>query len=198
MHWRYIPMENIVRKREIAFNKQFLLFSQCFPPYMVHIFFSKCTCTLKCRLQFVSIWTSLKFCHLVMGQGIKCYSLRWLSSFLRRSEYLLRVFSNNFAYKNNDLVQKRSSLKERVQLLKVTHIFHILVKIFFLTFYSSDPHFDISTLDSFSKNFGKRRNCNKQFLLNQINVSPFVHIFDLLLNLKNPKLAYMKVPIAAN
>ena len=25
-------------------------------------------CTLKCRLQSVSNWTSLKFCHLVMGE----------------------------------------------------------------------------------------------------------------------------------
>ena len=25
-------------------------------------------CTLKCRLQFVSIWTILKFCGLVMGK----------------------------------------------------------------------------------------------------------------------------------
>ena len=59
-------MENIVRKGEVACNKQFILFSQCFLPYMVLIFHFKCT--LKCRLQFVSIWTTLKFCHLVMGQ----------------------------------------------------------------------------------------------------------------------------------
>ena len=57
--------ENIVRKGEIACNKQFLLFSQCFLPYMVLIFHFKCT--VKCRLQFVSIWTNLKLCHLVMG-----------------------------------------------------------------------------------------------------------------------------------
>ena len=43
-------MENIVRKGEIACNKQFLLFSQCFLPYMTLIFHFKCT--LKCRLQF--------------------------------------------------------------------------------------------------------------------------------------------------
>ena len=58
-------MENIVRKEEIACNKQFLLFSLCFLPYMVLIFHFKCT--LKCRLQFVSILTSLKFCRLVNG-----------------------------------------------------------------------------------------------------------------------------------
>ena len=52
-------MENIMRKGEIACNKQFLLFSQCFLRYMALIFHFKCT--LKCRLQFVSIWTSLNF-----------------------------------------------------------------------------------------------------------------------------------------
>ena len=45
-------VENIVRKGEIACNKQFLLFSQCFLPYMVYLFYFKCT--LKFRLQFVS------------------------------------------------------------------------------------------------------------------------------------------------
>ena len=59
-------MENIVRKDEIACDKQFLLFSQCFLPYMVLIFHFKCT--FKCCLQFVSIWTSLKFCRLVIGK----------------------------------------------------------------------------------------------------------------------------------
>ena len=58
-------MENIVRKGKTACYKQFLLFSQCFLPYTALIFHFKCT--LKCRLQSVSIWTSLKFCRLVMG-----------------------------------------------------------------------------------------------------------------------------------
>ena len=65
MQLRYIAVENIVGKGDIACNKQFLLFSQCFLPYMVLIFHFKCT--LKCRLQFVSVCTSLKFCRLVMG-----------------------------------------------------------------------------------------------------------------------------------
>ena len=52
-------------KGEIAPNRQFLLFSQCFLFYLALIFRLKST--LKCCLQFVSIWTSLKFCHLVMG-----------------------------------------------------------------------------------------------------------------------------------
>ena len=57
-------MENIVRKGEIACNKQFVLFSQYFLPNMALIFI------LKCRLQFVSIWTSPKFCCLVMALGL--------------------------------------------------------------------------------------------------------------------------------
>ena len=52
-------------KGEIACNKQFLLFSRCFLHCMALIFHFKCT--LKCHLQFVSIWTSLKFCRLAMG-----------------------------------------------------------------------------------------------------------------------------------
>ena len=54
-----------MRKEETACHKQFLLFLQCFTPYMALIFPFKCT--LKCRLQFVSIWTSLEFCRLEMG-----------------------------------------------------------------------------------------------------------------------------------
>ena len=64
MQLRYTAVENSVRKGEIACNKQFLLFLQCFLPYGALIFHLKCT--LKC-LQFVSILTSLKFCHMVMG-----------------------------------------------------------------------------------------------------------------------------------
>ena len=57
-HYRYIVVENIVRKGEIVCNKQLLLFSQCFLPYMILTFHFRCT--LKYCLQFVSIWTSLK------------------------------------------------------------------------------------------------------------------------------------------
>ena len=57
-HKRYTAVENIVRKREIVCNKQFLLFSLGFLSYMVLIFHF--TCTLKCHLQFVSIWTHSK------------------------------------------------------------------------------------------------------------------------------------------
>ena len=40
-HQRYIAVENIVRKGETDCNKQFLLFSQCFLPYMAFIFHFK-------------------------------------------------------------------------------------------------------------------------------------------------------------
>ena len=66
-HQRYIAVENIVTKGEIACNKQFLLFLQCFPPFMALIFHSKCT--VKCRLQFISIWTSIQFCRNGLKQG---------------------------------------------------------------------------------------------------------------------------------
>ena len=62
---RYIAVENTVRKEEIACNKQFLLFLPCFLPYTALIFDFKCTS--KCRLQFDSIWPSLKFCRPVLG-----------------------------------------------------------------------------------------------------------------------------------
>ena len=52
-------------KRRNSCNKQFLLFSHCFLPYMALIFHFQCT--LKCCLQFLSIWTSLKFCRLAMA-----------------------------------------------------------------------------------------------------------------------------------
>ena len=63
-------MENIIKKKkgEITCNKQFLLFSQCFLPYMALIFRFKCT--LKCRLQFVSISTSLEY-------SIFCTKIYW-------------------------------------------------------------------------------------------------------------------------
>ena len=48
--------EKHCKKRGIAWDKQFLFFSQCFLPYKILIFHFKCT--LICCLQFVLIWTS--------------------------------------------------------------------------------------------------------------------------------------------
>ena len=62
-------MGNIVRKGEIACNKQFLLFTQCFLSHIVLIFHFKCP--LKCRLQIVSIWTNLDQSKIVSsGNGL--------------------------------------------------------------------------------------------------------------------------------
>ena len=56
------PLENIVRKGENAWNQHFLLFRQCFLPFSEQI--SNFQLHLFCRLQVLSIWTSLKFLSL--------------------------------------------------------------------------------------------------------------------------------------
>ena len=56
---------NIVRKGEIACYKHFSFSHNVFCPIW-HLFFLF-RYTIKCCLQFVSIWISLKFCRLVMG-----------------------------------------------------------------------------------------------------------------------------------
>ena len=52
-------------KEKLFVTSNFPFFSQCFLPYIAFFFHFKYT--LKCRLQFVKIWTSLKFCRLVMS-----------------------------------------------------------------------------------------------------------------------------------
>ena len=73
-------------------------------------------CTLKCYLQFVSIWTSLKFCHLVI----------WLIGFFIRPEHFSLVCSTLYvtkkpsgfqqseasAYKLNEYAPKMMALNE--------------------------------------------------------------------------------------
>ena len=53
------------KRRNCLLEAIFPFLTQCFLPYMALIFHFKCT--LKCGLQMLSIWTSLKFCCLVMG-----------------------------------------------------------------------------------------------------------------------------------
>ena len=57
--------ENSVGKGEIARNEQFLLFPQRFLPFQrtFHRFHK----IQNCRLQTLSIWTSLRFCRLGKG-----------------------------------------------------------------------------------------------------------------------------------
>ena len=61
-----MAFENIVGKGENAGNQHFLLFQQCFLPFpnQISIFESR----FFCRLQMLSIWTSLKICCLVKGK----------------------------------------------------------------------------------------------------------------------------------
>ena len=68
-----IKFSKLEGKGEIARHDQFLCFQQCFQKTCTvdrenqGLFGKGLKCTFKCRLQFVSIWTSLKFCRLVMG-----------------------------------------------------------------------------------------------------------------------------------
>ena len=79
----------MVRKGGIAFNKQFLLFSQCFLPYLVLIFHFKCT--LKGCLQFVSIWDQSKISS--SGNGLSIDRKKTLECLI------LEVFQENiFSY----------------------------------------------------------------------------------------------------
>ena len=56
------PIGNIVGKGENAGNQHFLRFLQCFLLCQTHKSFQQHS---YCRLQMLSIRTSLKFCHLV-------------------------------------------------------------------------------------------------------------------------------------
>ena len=59
------PSENIVGKGENAGKQHFLLFPQCFLLFTKQI--SNLQSLLFCCLQILSIWTSLKYCRLVMS-----------------------------------------------------------------------------------------------------------------------------------
>ena len=60
----YIAVENIVRKGEIACNKQFLLFSQCFLLYW-HLFLFQMHFKMPSAIRFYL--DQSKICCLVMG-----------------------------------------------------------------------------------------------------------------------------------
>ena len=140
--------ENIVITEKNAGNQHFLLFPQCFLPipnrssvFKLHLF---------CRLQMLSIWTSLKTCRLVMsltkgwsnwrlentGKGRKC----WIPAF--------SSFSTMFS----------KDIFPRV----------------FLTHYHTMPHFDALKICNSGKHCEKRRNCLEQA------ISPFPTMFSIL------------------
>ena len=64
MTLRKKPLENVVGKAENAGKQHFLLFPQCFIPFTKQI--SNFQSLLLCRLQMLSIWTSLKYCRLLL------------------------------------------------------------------------------------------------------------------------------------
>ena len=84
-----------MRKGEIACHKQFLLFSQRFLPYMAIIFHFKCT--LKCRLQFVSIYFNLAQSKILSsGNGLSALDWRVLYMLTWQSE-MLAILSEKVA-----------------------------------------------------------------------------------------------------
>ena len=97
----YHTMPHFEALKIYSCNKQFLLFSQCFLPYMAHIFHFKCT--LKCHLQLVSIWTSLKFCHLVMGEKSQAKNVPYQTTILAFSKL------KPFAYDKSGINQNKLS-----------------------------------------------------------------------------------------
>ena len=68
-------------------------------------------CTLKCRMQFVSIWTSLKFCRLVMG-----YSNLHVFLLVDTSNQLDQL---HFVYNNHIVYQLKCVLMEDCQTCSV-------------------------------------------------------------------------------
>ena len=65
--FRKRPCENRVGKGEDACNQHFFLFPLCFQPVKKKPQISIFEKYLFCHLQRLSIWTSVKFCHLVKG-----------------------------------------------------------------------------------------------------------------------------------
>ena len=95
-------IESIVGKGENAGKQHFLLFPQCFLPFPKHVLIFHSN--LFCRLQMLSIWSSLKFCCEVI-----CYELKivkflpfsaWKGCFLYinpfpNKPWFLRVYSTS-------------------------------------------------------------------------------------------------------
>ena len=69
------PFENSVWKQKYAGNQHFLIFLQCFLPILKRMFVSKLFLGGGC-VQMLSIWTSLKICHLGQKSGkYACFSI---------------------------------------------------------------------------------------------------------------------------
>ena len=124
--------ENIAGKGENAGKQHFLLFPKYFFPFQRQISVFKSLILsanafnldrseilsfgkeLKCRLQFVPIWTSLKFCHLVMSLLAFVFSSSCFLSIVKQvkvsmsSKYILMAVENSLE-KNQMLVTWNTS-----------------------------------------------------------------------------------------
>ena len=85
------PVENIVGKGFLLFPQCFLPFPQQISMFQSHLFYS---------LQMLSIWTSLKFCHLVKSLSFSPFPHSFLSflkqfSFNPYKPWFLRVCSSS-------------------------------------------------------------------------------------------------------
>ena len=167
-------MENIVRKGEIACNKQFLLFLQCFLHYRALILRFKCT--LKFRLQVVSIWTSLKSCCLVMGTLTSHCIL--LDTLWRKAFENMKRKGENAGYQlffpcSHYVILPVKDRSHHLSFINfVVYTCFQLVEYKILSFGKGLTHshtmtpFDASGKEAFGKHCGKWRNClYKQFLL---------------------------------
>ena len=112
MTLRKKPFKNIVRKGENAANQHFLLFPQCFLPIPEQISFFHPY--LFCRLQALSIWTSLEFCFLINPFPNKPWFLRVCStSFLKtlwEKEKLLATSNFSFSHSVFYTLRKLSAI----------------------------------------------------------------------------------------
>ena len=83
----------IEEKEEYAGSQHFLLFPTCFLSYPGQ--FLPCRSPLICRLQLLSIWTSLKYCRLVKNYGLLCVGLLFDFQFsliqIRRDEKVGKI-----------------------------------------------------------------------------------------------------------
>ena len=102
MNQRYIAVENIVRKAEIACNKQFLFFSQCFPPYMALIFHFKMSSAICFNFDQSKILLSGNGVKNIVEKGENAHIHHFATIFhiLQRGEILFLVTGISVFYKS--------------------------------------------------------------------------------------------------
>ena len=115
-----IAVENIVRKGQIACNKQFIFFSQCFLHYVVLIFHFKCT--LKCRTAIRFNLDQSKI--LSSGKDLRYNRALFKCKYLETLKVAPQIFGRKF-YKNN----KKSSLHSQSLLIFIQWYIRVYILI---------------------------------------------------------------------